>query len=163
MELGRRFNPKVVFVGLYVVAFLVFVIYGMQPAEAVEAYDVSARLAVPSIGLDADVTTLTLENGELPTPDTIVGSYTKAKNKMFLVGHSTTVFENLKDVRLGDAIFYDEKEYTVSKMTMIKKEAINMNKLLAAEEKDTLVLMTCAGKRLGNGDATFRLIIEATK
>ena len=38
-----------------------------------------------------------------------------------------------------------------------------MNKILEASDKDTVVLMTCAGKDLGNGDASHRLIVTAIR
>ena len=43
-------------------------------------------------------------------------------------------------------------------------QAIRVFAVLEAseEEKDTLVLMTCAGEDLGNGDSTHRLLVTAT-
>ena len=45
---------------------------------------------------------------------------------------------------------------------MLEKADVDMNKMLAPAEKDTLVIMTCAGMDLGNGDATHRLVLTAT-
>mgnify|MGYP003312839861 CR=1 FL=1 len=43
-----------------------------------------------------------------------------------------------------------------------EKSMINMAEILQEEDKDTLVLMTCAGEDLGNGDSTHRLLVTAT-
>ena len=161
MELRKHLNLRFVFVGLYLVAFLAFLIYGLQPAEAVEAYEIDAELSIPSITLDADVTKLELEESGLKTPDTIVGSYTRFEGKTLLIGHSTTVFANLKDVKIGDTIEYNEKNYHVQRIDLLVKDKIDMDELLKASEKDTIVIMTCAGELLDGGDATHRLIITA--
>ena len=86
----------------------------------------------------------------------------KNENKTLLIGHSTTVFSELNRVQLKDKIIYDGRDYLVNKIETWKKELINMGRLLKAEEKDTIVLMTCAGELLGEGDATHRLIITAS-
>lgn len=162
MELRQRLNPKYVFIGLYILAFLAYIIYGLQPADAVESYDISGNLRIPSIGLNSDVTTIGLENGELHTPDTIIGSYTRNTNKTLLIGHASTAFENLKNARLGDKIYLDGKEYTIDSINLSVKEDIDMLELLSESPKKTLVLMTCAGDTLEGGDATFRLIVTAS-
>ena len=162
MELRRRLNPKYVFIGLYILAFLVYVIYGLQPADAVDSYDVSGNIYIPSIGLNSDVTTISLEHGELRTPDTIVGSYSRNPNKTLLIGHASTVFENLHDIRLGDKVSFNGEEYTVKSINLSVKEDIDMLELLSNSSKDTIVLMTCAGDTLEGGDATFRLIVTAS-
>ena len=46
-------------------------------------------------------------------------------------------------------------------METFKKSDIKMSNVLKAEEKDTLVLMTCAGTPVGDKDATHRLIVTA--
>lgn len=162
MELKKHLNLRFVFVGLYLVAFLAFLIYGLQPAEAAEAYEIDGELLIPSIGLEADVTKLELEEGGLQTPSTIAGSYTRFDNKTLLIGHSTTVFTDLEDVKIGDEIKYNEKVYKVQRIDLLVKDKIDMDELLKASEKDTLVIMTCAGKLLDGGDATHRLIITAS-
>ncbi len=161
MELKKRLDLRTVLVGLYAVVLVAFVIFGLQPAEAVQSYEVSAELAIPSIGLVSDVATLQLEDHELKTPDRIVGSYSKSKNKTLLIGHSSTIFQNLNKINLGDEISYNGKRYQVKKITISKKSEIDMSRLLASAEQDTLVIMTCAGNSLGNGDATHRLIVTA--
>lgn len=163
MELRKRLSPRYVFIGVYVVAFLAYIIYGLQPAEASASYEVVGKVSVPQIGLVADVTKLEIENDKLNTPDTIVGSYTRSENKTLLIGHATGVFRDLNQVRIGDTIEYDSTEYKVTKLTYAVKEAIDMDELLEPADNDTLVVMTCAGKMLSGGDATHRLIVTAEK
>lgn len=162
MELKRRFNPKYVFVVLYFVAFLAYIIYGLQPADAARSYEISDTLEIPKIGLVSDVTELSLEDGELKTPATIVGSFKNHDNKTLLIGHSSGVFKDLYSIDLGDEIQYHNNTYIVSKKEIIEKSDISMYKLLKEETEDTLVIMTCAGKMLDNNDATHRLIITAS-
>lgn len=163
MELRKRLSSKYIFVGVYVLAFLIYVVYGLQPAEATASYSVTGEVEIPSVGLAAEVTELGLEEGQLKTPDSIVGSYKKAENKTLLIGHATGVFRDLNQTRLGDIIKYNDNEYKVVKLTYTVKEVINMNELLAPADTDTLVVMTCAGKMLDGGDATHRLIVTAVR
>ena len=160
MELKKHLDLRYIFVGLYVLLFAIYIIVGLQPAEAAH-YDVSANLAIPSIGLDSDVTSLTLNDNRLDTPDTIVGSYSQAENKTLLIGHSTTIFENLKTIMMGDEIMYDGKTYDVVERYVAAKKDISMDELLSEGSRDTIVLMTCAGTLLDGGDATHRLIVVA--
>ena len=162
MELKRRLDPKTVFIGLYVVLFAIYIIVGLQPAGAAN-YPVSSKLSIPAIDLTSDVTTLQLENHALNTPDTIVGSYSQAEHKTLLIGHSTTVFERLNEIKLGDLIEYDGSDYRVVSTTILPKEEISMNEVLQGADEDTLVIMTCAGQLLDGGDATHRLMIEAVR
>ncbi len=160
MELKKRLDLRFILVGIYFVAFLVYIIVGLQPVGA-KNYAVSANLQIPSINLQSEVTTLSLEGRELKTPDYIVGSYTHAKNKTLLIGHSSTVFKNLDKAKLGEEISYDDLAYKIVDVKLYEKSEIKMSKLLKEAEKKTLVLMTCAGDDLGDGDATHRLIITA--
>ena len=162
MKLKKHLNLRLIFVGFYMVSFLGFLIYGLQPTEAARSYSIDGRLLIPSIEFDEDVTELELVDGELETPDTIVGSYARYINKTLLIGHSTTVFSNLVNVELGDEIKYDDRVYTVEAIEVLKKDEIDMDELLKADGKDTIVIMTCAGELLGDGDATHRLIITAS-
>ena len=163
MELRKHLSLRYVFTVLYIVAFLAFLIYGLQPVDAAEAYEIGGEVAISSIDLKSDVAILELTDGGLKTPDTIAGSYTRAENKTLLIGHSTTVFRNLNKVKLGDAIEYGGKSYEVRMIDMVMKNKIDMDELLKASEKDMLVIMTCAGKLLDGGDATHRLILTATR
>lgn len=160
MEIQHNLNPKYIFALIYVLCFGAFLKIGFLPAEAAN-YDISAELSIPSINLDTDVTTLQLKDHQLDTPDYIVGSFSRANHKTLLLGHSSTVFKSLANVNVGDLITYDNTDYLVTNIELLEKADINMNSLLSAAEKDTLVLMTCAGESLPNKDATHRLIITA--
>ncbi len=160
MELKRKLDLRKVFVGLYLLFFGIYIFWGLQPAEARD-YLVSSELVIPSIALVSDVTAVELKNQTLETPDTIVGSYSRNENKVFLFGHSSTVFRNLKDVEIGSVIVYDETTYEVKDIKTYQKADVDMNKVLEDTGKKNLVLMTCAGDELEDGDATERLIITA--
>ena len=161
MELKKRLSLRTVLIGLYVVVSGAYVIWGLQPAEAAQSYEISAELNIPSISLTSDVTTLKIEDHELKTPDAIVGSFSKAKNKTLLIGHSATVFQNLNNVKIGDEINYDNGIYVVKNIKVLEKADVDMSKILASTEKQTLEIMTCTGDLLDGGDATHRLIITA--
>jgi len=161
VELKRRLDPRAIFVGLYVLAFAIYIIVGLQPAEAAN-YAVSAELAIPDIGLNTDVTTLEFDGHQLNTPREIVGSYSRAENKTLLIGHSTTVFQDLDQIQLGNTINYDDKVYRVVAIDMVAKSEVKMSEILAPSEKDTIIIMTCAGQLLDDADATHRLMITAS-
>ena len=160
MELRRRLNLRTIFISLYFVCFAIYLFIGLQPAEAVN-YSISAKLEIPSIALNTDVTSLVLNGNKLDTPDTIAGSFSQSRNKTLLIGHSTTVFQHLKEVDLGDTIKYNEKNYTITKLEFKQKSLIDMSKVLENEDKETIVIMTCAGVLLDNGDATHRFMVTA--
>lgn len=160
MELKRRLDFRKVLIALYFVAFASYLIIGLQPADA-KQYEITAQLSIPSIGLSSDVTAIQLQNRMLETPDKIVGSFSNHKNKTFLFGHSSMIFRDLSRVKLGEEIIYNEKKYKTTAYEILPKEEISMKELLASTEKDTIVLMTCAGEDLPNSDATHRLIITA--
>ena len=160
MELKRRLDFRKVLIALYFVAFIAYLVVGLRPVDA-KQYDIIAQLSIPSIELTSDVAAVQLQNGALETPDKIVGSFSNHKNKTFLFGHSSMVFEKLNQVRIGDNIIYNGEHYKITAQEILPKEDINMKELLASAEKDTLVLMTCAGEDLPNSDATHRLIITA--
>ncbi len=162
MEIGKRLNPRYIFVGLYFFAFLIYIVVGLQPAEATN-YQISGELIIPKISLESSVTSLKMEGHELKTPDTIVGSYSSAENKILLIGHSSTVFNDLDQLEVSDEIIYDNHKFVISKRETVKKEEVVMPELLEASKKETIVIMTCAGESLDNGDATHRLIITAEK
>ena len=163
MELKRRrFSFRKVATILYIVAFLVYLIVGLQPVGAAE-YEISGELIIPSIHLTSDVTTLELINHELLTPATIAGSYSKYDSKTLLIGHSTTVFQDLDQIEVGDVIFYQDAEYKVAEMVTLPKNDVKMGQIIGPTKDDTLIVMTCAGESLGGGDASHRLIVTATK
>ena len=111
MELRRRVNFGKIYFALYFVALSIYFLVGLKPAEAA---NIESRILIPSIGLVSDVERLELENSELSTPDEIVGSFSRNKNKTLLIGHSSTVFADLKDVKIGDEIIYRDLAYRVS-------------------------------------------------
>ena len=162
MELKRGHDWRRLVSILYVLAFSVYLIIGLQPVEA-RNYDISGEVTIPSIKLNSAVTTLTLNNNRLDTPDTIVGSYSRNNNKIFLIGHASTVFKDLHRVKLGDTIYYENKIYQIIEMKTLVKSQIDMDEVLAPTEQNTLVIMTCAGEDLGGGDATHRLIVTAVE
>lgn len=162
MEIGKRLNPKHIFNALYVVAFLVYVVVGLQPAEATN-YTIDTKLLIPSISLESDVTKLQLEKNGLNTPDEIVGSFSAEKNKTLLIGHASTVFSHLNEVNVGDIVSYYDKKYSIIDKIVLDKQDIFMADLLESAKTDTLVIMTCAGEMLENGDATQRLLLFAEK
>lgn len=161
MELKRRLDSKIIFFGIYVLGFLSYLIYGLMPVDA-SSYAIDSHLVVPSIGLSSDVTAVELDDeGNLPTPDTIVGSYSNHNSKIFLFGHSSSVFSNLFKARIGEDIIYGDKRYEITAYDIYSKSDIDMAQILAPTDRDTLVLMTCAGEDYGNGDSSHRLIISA--
>ena len=162
MELEKSFDLRRLLIGLYFVAFAVFVVVGFMPAEAATSYEKDTTLVIPTIGLESDVTKVKLEQGKLSTPERIVGSFSRRQNKTLLIGHESTVFGDLDELRIGDELNYAGNEYVIVDVKMMRKEDVNMRSLLKSAEVDTVVLMTCAGENLDNGDATHRLIITAT-
>ena len=166
MELKRHAKFREILAGAYfgflVIYLAIFVIIGLKPAEAVQP-EIVAELTVPSIGLASGVTEMSLNNHELETPDTLVGSFARAQNKTLLVGHSSTVFRELDKIQIGDEVAYDETIYKVVEIEVMARDEVNMNEILMGTEQNTLVLMTCAGTDLGDGDATHRLIITAVE
>lgn len=162
MELKRRFSFRKLFTIVYIVAFLTYVAVGLLPADGI-AYTIDGGLLIPSIDLVSGVTKLELKDSRLNTPDSIVGSYSRNPNKTFLIGHSSTIFRDLDEVKVGDQIIYNNVEYKVADMEVVKKSDVDMTNLLKAEKEDTLVLMTCAGEPVGQKDATHRLIVTALK
>lgn len=160
MKLRKSLDSRAVFTFLYFASLLVYLVIGFLPADAAE-YDISTNIMIPSINLESDVATLHLDNNELKTPDTIVGRFTMAKHKTFLVGHASTVFRDLNKLEIGAKIIYDDSKYEVIETEILEKNTINMMELFAETDEYTLVIMTCAGEDLGGGDATHRLIVTA--
>ena len=162
MELKRRVSFRKYITIFYVAAFFMYLVLGLQPAEATH-YAISGELRIPKIGLVSDVTTLELINHRLATPDTIVGSYSRYESKIFLIGHSSTVFKNLDQIQIGDTINYNNKEYIVEQTEILAKDVVDMKEIVGAEEINTLIIMTCAGESIGEHDASHRLVVTATE
>ena len=125
----------------------------------------NATLEIAGIGLSSDVAPVEMKNRQLETPERIVGSYTNG-NKVFLYGHSEGVFGGLKLVQVGDTLNYGEDDanvaYRVTRIVTLPVEKISMANILANTKSQELVLMTCAGERLSDGNYTERLIVYAT-
>ena len=160
MELRKRFDLRKIMMCAYFVSFAIYLLVGLMPAAATK-HDVDTTLEIPSIGLTSDVTKMKLNGRDLETPDDIVGSFSNHSNKTLLVGHSTMVFNNLSKASLYDVVNYNDKVYVIKNIQVVQKEDISMNKVLSEARTDTLVIMTCAGKLIGDGDASHRLIITA--
>ena len=161
MELKRHLDTKFLLIGIYILAFEVYIVIGLNPASA-KYYQVDGNLSIPELGLYSDVTTLSLNGNNLDTPDTIVGSFSNHDNKTLLIGHSTTVFTDLYKVSLGDMVEYNGKSYKIEKIETLEKAQVDMDSILSESRTDTIVIMTCAGELLEHGDATHRLIVTAT-
>ena len=160
VELRKRFNAKAFLAVGYVLVAVIYIVIGLQPARAIQ-YDTYTQIIIPEIELVSDVTKLTLDNNALNTPDAIVGSYSRNQNKTLLIGHSTSVFQNLKEVKMYSEILYNGNRYVVTEIKTMGKSEINMNQILKSEDRETLIIMTCAGELLENGDATYRLLVTA--
>ncbi len=160
MRLKRRLDFRIIFLGLYFVSFFAYLVYGLLPADA-STYAIDSHLIIPSIALSSGVTKVEIVDGNLPTPETIVGSYSNFDNKTFLFGHSSTVFTNLNKVKVGDIVLYNNSVYEVASYEVTKKSDIDMSVLLGQSSRSSLVLMTCAGEDYGGGDYSHRLIITA--
>ncbi len=160
MKLRKHLDFKIVFGALYFLSFAVYLVIGLQPVEAVR-YNTSGFLSIPSINLSSDVTTLKMENHKLETPDTIVGSFSMDNNKTLLIGHSSTVFDDLINVGLGDEIIYNGMYYEINDMKILEKSEVDMNEVLSDSDVSTIEIMTCTGEDLGDGDYTHRFILTA--
>lgn len=149
------------FLGSFFAVMLpVFFFIGLQPIP-VDAASLP-QLQMPSIELETPVATIELVDRQLEAPATIAGVYSQAENKLFIIGHSSTVFKNLHKLQINDTFTYDSKTYLVKQIETLAKPDISMNQILQAEAQETIVIMTCAGDPLPNQDATHRLIVTAT-
>lgn len=156
-----------VVVGLAYFAWAVaFIMIGLQPSSIGAASGDS--LSIPSIHLDTVTESVSLVDHRFTVPDRNVGVYYAGENKVFLLGHRATIFQNLKHLSLGDEISFAGEAYTVTSVEIEAKEDIKMSSLLAPASRPTIVLMTCHGTPLKNPDGTdssdytHRLIITAT-
>ena len=165
----QRLNPlfwskrtiRVFVVAFFTIMLPIYLYIGFQPASSLDLGDYPI-LDIPSIDLSTPVAEVFLENRELVAPTTIAGIYHANPNKLFIIGHSSTVFKNLHQILAGDVFVYDSQTYKVSASIIVEKSAINMQELLSEAPEKTIIIMTCAGESLPNQDATHRLIITAT-
>ncbi len=167
MKLRHRFNSRHAFGIIYFACLFGFLMLNIALSGITEThaesqtFGTNATLIIPEIGLKTGVAKLSLEDGELKTPDNYAGSYSRSKNKTLIIGHRTTAFSGLDAANIGETIIYSGNLYRIISKTTVEKSSISMHALLKKSERDTLVLMTCAGKSLDNNDATHRLIITA--
>lgn len=161
MELRKHLDARKIFIVGYFVLFAVYLIIGFQPADATR-YEISGNLSIPSASISTDVARLTLTDNRLDTPNYIAGEFSVNSNKTLLIGHSTTVFRDLFNVKVGDKIQLDDKTYTIRRLELREKDVISMLEILQSEDVDTLVIMTCAGELYDDGDASHRFLVTAT-
>ena len=119
------------------------------------------RLFIPSIGLVARVENIKRQGNTLKSPDYIAGAYFATEHKTVIIGHSSTIFKNLHNIKVGDKFNFDNKGYAVKKIEILEKSVIDMNEIVAETEDNTLVLMTCYGESLGGQDFSHRFIVTA--
>ena len=166
-ELRRRkiFSLLMLFYSVFIPTFIYFGMTEISSSEtyAAEAASATEKLEIPAIALEALVKVIKKQGVELIAPDQIAGVYHAAKNKDFVIGHSSTIFRELGKIREGDEVSYNGEKYMVRKVETLEKAEISMAEILVREEKPTIVLMTCAGKSLGGQDYTERLIVWAEK
>lgn len=151
---------KFFLVSFFALVLPVYLFIGFQPSYPAEAASYP-QLEISSINLKTPVAPLTLQDRQLIAPDVIAGAYSQAQNKIFIIGHSTTVFKKLDQVHVDDILTYLDKTYRVTELKTLQKSDISMTEILRAESEDTIIIMTCAGESLPNRDATHRLIITA--
>ncbi len=153
---------KVFFSLFFMITLPLYLLIGFQPALPVDALDYP-HLDIPSINLQTPVAPLELKNHELETPATIAGAYSQNSNKILIIGHSSTVFQQLENVQLGQVLTYDKKLYQISHIETQAKSEISMRDVLAGAPQETIIIMTCAGTPLPNQDATHRLMVTAIR
>ena len=161
MKLRWTFDYRAVMATICAAVFTFCMLKYFEPVEAIQ-YESSGNLSIPSIDLNSDVVKLSLEDGKLNTPRIVVGSYSRHKNTTLLIGHASSVFSKLSNVKIGDEIDYQDSTYNIYKTQVIEKSAISMKELLSKNERETIILMTCYGQMYGD-DASHRLIIFASK
>ncbi len=152
---------RVFTVTFFAILLPVYLYIGFRPASSLVLDDFSI-LDIPSINLSTPVVEIYLENRELISPATIAGVYRAHPNKLFIIGHSSTVFKDLNQLAVHENFIYDKKSYQISSIMTLEKSVINMQELLADTTKETIIFRTCLVEPLPNQDATHRLIITAT-
>ena len=163
-RVGKKFSlPRAKFsiiAGVvYFVAVAGFVAHVFMPKAA----DASSeeRLFMPSIGLIARVKDIEKQGNQLIAPDTIAGAYKPTNHKTVIIGHSSTIFKDLKNIEDNDTFTFDNKKYEIKNIEILEKSIIDMEDIVSEAENNTVILMTCYGEPLGGQDFTHRLIITA--
>lgn len=151
---------KVLAVTFFMIMIPIYLFIGLQPTPLVDAASYPA-LEIPAINLKTPVASVELIDRQLAVPATIAGVYQPFENKLFIIGHSSTVFQNLDQLEVGQAFSYNGQHFLVTDRIILEKSAISMNALLSDAPDKTIIIMTCAGEPLPNQDATHRLIVTA--
>ncbi len=148
------------FLVLFLVIFTsLFIIIGCQPT-ATDAVNYP-ELQISSIDLESPVEPIEPVDRQLEAPATIAGAYSQHNNKTLIIGHSTTVFQNLHNVKIGEEITYGNRIYKVIDTETLLKQDVNMKEVLQGTDRETIIIMTCAGELLKNQDATHRFLVTA--
>ena len=161
---GKKFNlhrtKLSIFLGIAYFAMIAgFTAYVFMPKSA----DASSeeRLYIPSIGLIARVRDIERTGNQLISPDTIAGAYQPTNHKTVIIGHSSTVFKDLKNVSSADTLTFDNKSYKITSREIIEKNSVDMGQIISETDTPTLILMTCYGEPLGGQDYSHRLVLTA--
>lgn len=119
------------------------------------------RLFIPTIGLVARVRDIERTGNQLIAPDEIAGAYKPTIHKTVIIGHSSTIFKDLKNIGGDDVFTFDKKNYKVKNREIIEKSVVNMAEVVAETDVNTIIIMTCYGEPLGGQDYSHRLIVTA--
>lgn len=119
------------------------------------------RLFIPTIGLVARVKDIDRTGNQLIAPDEIAGAYQPTIHKTVIIGHSSTIFKDLKNIKNDDTFTFDNRSYKVKTTEVMRKSSVDMADIVSETSKNTIIMMTCSGEPLGGQDYTHRLIITA--
>lgn len=157
----RLKKPKIgiIFGIIYFALIAGFTTYTFMPKSA----DASSeeRLFMPSIGLIAQVKDIERTGNQLIAPDEIAGAYSATNHKTVIIGHSSTVFKDLKNVKKSDEFTFDNAKFVVKEVETLPKSLVDMEEIVKETKTNTIILMTCSGEPLGGQDYSHRLIIKA--
>lgn len=151
---------KVLTTTFFMIMLPIYLFIGLQPAPLVDAASYPS-LEIPAIHLKTPVASVELIDRQLAVPATIAGIYQPFANKLFIIGHSSTVFRNLDQLEIGQTFSYDGGQFIITDRKILEKSTISMNEILSDTPEKTIIIMTCAGESLPDQDATHRLIITA--
>jgi LPXTG-site transpeptidase (sortase) family protein len=161
---GGKFKLPRAKLGLFFGIFYFAAIAGFTAAVFIpKAVDASSeeRLFMPSIGLIARVKDIERQGNQLIAPDTIAGAYHPTNHKYVIIGHSSTIFKDLKNASMDDNFTFDGKSYKIVSREILEKSSVDMEDVVSETEISTVILMTCYGEPLGGQDYTHRLVITA--
>jgi hypothetical protein len=139
----------------------------LLPAEAINP-DFHLSIAGANLA-NSPVLNVEKQGTIIPVPDHEIGRFMPINsNATLLVGHSSGVFKDLKNLTINDEIHLDAETYQIKYIETLPIETIDMNKVLYPDlpalpkNAKVLVLMTCAGDRnVFTNTYSQRLIIYA--